>query len=207
MGMSKALMEKVAKAKSRTADPEKTTICCTRYGNVMASRGSVIPLFIDQIKGGKPLTVTNPEMTRFLMNLDEAVNLVLFAVENGKQGDLIIQKSPACTIEVLAKALKELFHAENKIQIIGTRHGEKLYETLLTKEEKSQSVDMGPYFCVPLDSRDLNYEEYFVEGISDIMKYEEYTSHNTMQLDIEETKKKLLTVDYIRTELKEWGNK
>lgn len=207
MGMSKAMMEKVAMAKARTADPDKTTICCTRYGNVMASRGSVIPLFIDQILNGKPLTVTNPDMTRFMMNLDEAVDLVLFAFEHGKQGDLFIQKSPASTIDTLAKACRELFHADNEIRVIGTRHGEKLYETLLTKEEKVRSVDMGNYFRVPADARNLNYEKYFSKGVPDIMKYEDYTSHNTTRLDIEETGEKLLTVDYVRDELKKWGGK
>ena len=205
MGMSKAMMEKVALAKSRTVDPGRTTICCTRYGNVMASRGSVIPLFIEQIKSGQPITVTNPEMTRFLMNLDEAVDLVLFAFENGGQGDLFIQKSFASTIDVLARAVREIFHADNAIKIIGTRHGEKLFETLLTREEKVRSIDLGGYYRVPADNRDLNYEKYFVDGIPNMMEYEEYTSHNAKRLDVEETKKKLLTVGYVRSELENWG--
>ena len=202
MGISKAMMERVIGAKSKTVDPEKTTICCTRYGNVMASRGSVIPLFIDQISKGEPLTVTNPNMTRFLMNLDEAVDLVLFAFKNGKPGDLFVQKSPASTIEVLAQAVKKLFNAENEVKIIGTRHGEKLYETLMTKEEKIRSADLGDYFKVSSDDRDLNYSKYFTDGIVDIEQIEDYTSHNTDRLDVEGTIQKLLTVSYVQEALK-----
>lgn len=205
MGMSKAMMEKAAIAKAKTVDPQKTAICCTRYGNVMASRGSVIPLFIEQIKNRMPLTVTNPDMTRFLMNLDEAVDLVLFAFQNGRQGDLFVQKAPASTIGDLATALKNLFKADNEIRIIGTRHGEKLFETLLTKEEKLKSDDLGNYFRVPMDTRDLNYEKYLGEGVPDIMEYEEYTSQNTVRLNAEETAKKLLTVQYVNSELDKWG--
>ncbi len=200
MGTSKAMMEKVIVAKSRTVDPKNTTISVTRYGNVMASRGSVIPLFIEQIKAGKPLTITDPTMTRFLMNLDEAVDLVLFAFENANQGDLFVQKSPASTIEVLAQAVKELFEAKNEIKIIGTRHGEKKDETLLTREERVKADDLGGYFRVPADTRDLNYGK--LEGgtkkISDAL---EYTSDNTDRLNVEEVKKKLLTVEYVKAEL------
>lgn len=202
MGISKAMMEKVVVAKSRVVDSTKTTICCTRYGNVMASRGSVIPLFIEQIKSRKPLTITDPDMTRFLMTLDEAVDLVLFAFKNGKQGDLYVQKSPASTIADLAQALKELFKAENEIKIIGTRHGEKVYETLLTKEEKVRSIELDNYFRVPADTRDLNYDKYFVEGNKKIFSAEEYTSHNTQRLTVEEIKEKLLSLDLIENELK-----
>lgn len=202
MGISKAMMEKVVIAKSRVVDSNKTTICCTRYGNVMASRGSVIPLFIEQIKSGSPLTITDPDMTRFLMTLDEAVDLVLFAFKNGKQGDLYVQKSPASTIADLAQALKELFKAENEIKIIGTRHGEKVYETLLTKEEKVKSIELDNYFRVPADTRDLNYDKYFVKGDKKISSAEEYTSHNTQRLTVEEIKEKLLSLDLVEKELK-----
>ncbi|HEX2938492.1 MAG TPA: polysaccharide biosynthesis protein [Ruminiclostridium sp.] len=200
MGISKAMMEKVAISKARTVDSDKTTICCTRYGNVMASRGSVIPLFIEQIKNSMPLTITNPQMTRFLMNLDEAVDLVLYAFEYGRQGDLFIRKSPASTINILAQSVKKLFNANNEIKIIGTRHGEKLYETLLTKEEKSKCEDLGTYFRIPMDTRDLNYE--INEGVPDIMNYEEYNSQNTRRLNLEETMEKLLSVKYVNDELK-----
>ncbi|MHB1325012.1 MAG: polysaccharide biosynthesis protein [Thermoleophilia bacterium] len=203
MGISKAMMEKVIVAKSRSVDPEKTTISCTRYGNVMASRGSVIPLFVDQIKAGRAITVTNPKMTRFLMSLDEAVDLVLFAFSNAEQGDLFVQKSPASTIEMLAEAIRELFGAANEIKIIGTRHGEKVYETLLTKEEKVKSIDLENYFRVPADTRDLNYDKYFVEGDNEISIAEEYTSHNTERLNSEQIKEKLLSLDYIKNELLE----
>jgi len=196
-------MEKVIIAKSRNVDPEKTTICCTRYGNVMASRGSVIPLFIDQIKSGQPITITDPNMTRFLMNLDEAVDLVLFAFKNAKQGDLFVQKSPASTVGDLAQAIKELFNSETEIKIIGTRHGEKANETLLTREEKAKCFDMGDYFRVPADNRDLNYNKYFVEGHNEVEEVIEYTSSNTERLTVEGTKNKLLTVDYVVDELKE----
>jgi len=201
MGTSKAMMEKVIVAKSRNIDPAKTTISVTRYGNVMASRGSVIPLFIEQIKAGKDITITDPSMTRFLMNLDEAVDLVLFAFENANQGDLFIQKSPASTIEVLAQALKELFSAKNEIKIIGTRHGEKSDETLLTREERSKSEDLGDYFRVPADTRDLNYGKFIDSGDKKASQTAEYTSENTARLDIEGVKKKLLTVDYVKAEL------
>jgi UDP-N-acetylglucosamine 4,6-dehydratase len=201
MGTSKAMMEKVIIAKSRNVDPSQTVICCTRYGNVMASRGSVIPVFIEQIKAGKPITITDPSMTRFLMNLDEAVDLVLFAFNNAKQGDLFVQKSPASTVGDLATALKLLFKSNSKVNIIGTRHGEKAHETLLTKEEKSKSFDLGKYFRVPADTRDLNYEIYLKEGDKDITAADEYTSHSTEQLDIEGITKKLLTIDYVKAEL------
>ncbi len=201
MGTSKAMMEKVIIAKSRTVDPKDTTICCTRYGNVMASRGSVIPLFVEQIKAGNDITITDPTMTRFLMNLDEAVDLVLFAFNNANQGDLFVQKAPASTIKDLAQAIKELFKVETKIHIIGTRHGEKAHETLLTREEKAKCTDLGDYFQVPADTRDLNYEKYFEIGDKKIEEVIEYTSSNTNRLDVEGVKKKLLTVDYFVDEL------
>ncbi len=204
MGISKAMMEKVFVAKSKTVDPTKTLICGTRYGNVMASRGSVIPLFIDQIKAGKPLTVTNPDMTRFLMSLDEAVELVVFAFQNAKAGDIMVQKSPASTIGDLAQAIKELFKADNEIKIIGTRHGEKLYETLLTKEEYAVAIDMGGFYRVPADKRDLNYDKYFIEGYQSVTLEGEYNSHNTERLDIPQIKKRLLQLDYVQDQLKEW---
>lgn len=207
MGISKAMMEKVIIAKSRTVDSNKTTICCTRYGNVMASRGSVIPLFIEQIKSGKPLTITNPEMTRFLMSLDEAVELVVYAFENAKAGDIMVQKAPASLVGDLAQAIKELFNADNEIKIIGTRHGEKLYETLLTKEEYSHSEDKGGYFRVPADNRDLNYNKYFIDGNEQQFNEKEYNSHNTYRLNIEEIKEKLLSLSYIREELESWKKK
>lgn len=202
MGISKAMMEKVMVARSRNLDENVITLCGTRYGNVMASRGSVIPLFIKQIREGKPLTVTDPNMTRFLMSLDDALDLVLYAFENGKQGDLFVQKAPASTIFDLAKALLELFNASNDIRVIGTRHGEKLYETLLTREEMARSEDMGNYFRIPADNRDLNYNKYFIEGTSEVSEFEDYNSHNTTRLDIEEIKKLLLKLDYISKELK-----
>lgn len=201
MGISKAMMEKVIIAKSRTVDPQKTVICCTRYGNVMASRGSVIPLFVDQIKAGKQLTVTDPNMTRFLMSLDEAVDLVLYAFKHAEPGDLFIQKAPASTIKDLAEAISELFNYEKPVRIIGTRHGEKLYETLLTKEEKLKSEDHGEYFRVSADKRDLNYDKYFVKGTPDFEKIEAYTSHNTTRLDVNGVKEKLLSLPFIREEL------
>lgn len=204
MGISKAMMEKVFVAKSRTVDPEKTLICGTRYGNVMASRGSVIPLFVDQIKAGQPLTVTNPNMTRFLMSLEEAVELVVFAFENAEAGDIMVQKSPASTIGDLAQAVKELFTADNEIKVIGTRHGEKLYETLLTIEENVGSLDMGGFYRVPADKRDLNYDKYFVEGNEELQQIEDYNSHNTERLNVEQIKEKLLKLDYIQEELKNW---
>jgi UDP-N-acetylglucosamine 4,6-dehydratase len=201
MGISKAMMEKVFIAKSKTVDPNKTLICGTRYGNVMASRGSVIPLFIEQIKSGQPLTVTDPSMTRFLMTLEEAVELVVFAFKHAEAGDIMVQKSPACTIRDLAQAVKELFNADNEIKIIGTRHGEKRYETLLTKEEYIKAEDMGNYFRVPADKRDLNYDKYFVEGDQKLSTEKEYNSDNTERLTVEQIKQKLLSVEYVRREL------
>lgn len=202
MGISKALMEKVAVAASRNIPEGGTKICLTRYGNVMASRGSVIPHFVEQIKAGKPLTVTDPNMTRYLMSLDEAVDLVLFAFKNGNQGDLLVQKAPASTIGDLAQAIKELFNAPNPIQVIGTRHGEKLYETLCTREEMAKAKDLGGFYQVPADNRDLNYEKYFDTGSHDTSALEDYNSHNTKRLNINEVKEKLLTLDYIKEELK-----
>jgi UDP-glucose 4-epimerase len=192
MGISKAMMEKVAVAKSRNLDDNKTIVCVTRYGNVMASRGSVIPLFLDQIRAGKPITITDPNMTRFMMSLDDAVDLVWYAFENGQQGDLFVQKSPAATIDVLAKAIIELTGSKNEIRIIGTRHGEKLYETLVNKEDMAKAEDLGQYYRIPADNRDLNYEKYFSEGNFKIPEYEEYHSHNTEQLDVEGMKALLL---------------
>lgn len=204
MGISKAMMEKVFVAKAMTVDPDRTLICGTRYGNVMASRGSVIPLFIDQIKSGQPLTVTDPNMTRFLMSLEEAVELVLFAFENAEAGDIMVQKSPASTISELAQAIKELFNADNEIKIIGTRHGEKLYETLLTREEHVVAQDLGGFYRVPADKRDLNYDKYFVEGDQELSSENEYNSHNTERLNIEAIKDKLLMLEYVQEELKGW---
>lgn len=202
MGISKAMMERVFVAKSRTTD--RTIICGTRYGNVMCSRGSVIPLFIDQIKQGKPLTITEPSMTRFLMSLEEAVELVLFAFEYGQPGDIMVQKASACTIEVLAKAVNEIFRGNGDIQYIGTRHGEKLHETLLTKEECSHAFDLGEFFQVPADNRDLNYENYFEVGKTDISAIKEFNSNNAQRLDLEQVKERLLKLDYIQNELKHW---
>lgn len=202
MGISKAMMEKVAIAKGRALGPNaSTTICCTRYGNVMASRGSVIPLWIDQIKSGKEITITDPRMTRFMMTLENAVDLVLYAFQNGKNGDLFVQKAPASTLDVLAKSLAYLYKAETKIKVIGTRHGEKLYETLVTREEMAKSIDMGDYFRIPCDSRDLNYDKYFVEGEEDVSKIEDYHSHNTKQLDLEGMEELLLKLDIIKKDL------
>ena len=201
MGTSKAMMEKVIVAKSRTVTQDKTKICCTRYGNVMCSRGSVIPLWIDQIKAGKPITITDPNMTRFLMNLDEAVDLVKFAFEHANPGDLFIQKADACTIGDLAKAVQQLF-GDTGTNIIGTRHGEKLYETLMTCEERLRSEDMGQYYRVAADGRDLNYDKFVVNGQVQTMADEAYTSHNTNRLDVEGTVQKLLTTDYVRDALK-----
>ena len=201
MGISKAMMEKVFIAKSKTVDPEKSKICGTRYGNVMASRGSVIPLFVEQIKAGKPLTVTDPNMTRFLMNLDEAVDLVVFAFEHAESGDIMVQKSPACTIGDLAIAIKEIFQADNEIKIIGTRHGEKLYETLLTKEEMAVAIDMGNFYRIPADKREFNYDKYFTTGDIRLSTIDEYNSHNTERLTVEQIKEKLLKLDYIQKEL------
>lgn len=201
MGISKAMMEKVLVAKSRTVSSDRTLICGTRYGNVMASRGSVIPLFIEQIKSGQPITVTNPDMTRFLMSLDEAVELVVFAYQNALAGDIMVQKAPACTIGVLAQAIKELFSAHNQVQVIGTRHGEKLYETLLTKEEYVSAKDMGSFYRIPADKRDLNYDKYFIQGDEKLSNDEEYNSHNTTLLNVEQVKERLLQLDYVRNEL------
>ena len=201
MGMSKALMEKVMVARSRNIVNDDTLLCGTRYGNVMASRGSIIPLLIQQIKSGKPLTITDPNMTRFMMTLEDAVNLVLFAFNNGKQGDIFVQKSPAATIETLAQALKQLYKADNPIQVIGTRHGEKLYEVLVNREDMVKADDMGEFYRVPADTRDLNYDVYFSEGNNDVGKVNDYHSHNTERLDVEGTKKLLLKLDTIRADL------
>ena len=205
MGTSKAMMEKVVVAKSRTVKPEKTRICCTRYGNVLCSRGSVIPLWIDQIKAGKPITITEPSMTRFVMSLEEAVDLVLFAFENGASGDILVQKAPACTIETLAKAVTGLFAPGHEIKVIGIRHGEKMYETLLTNEECAGAVDMGEFYRVPCDKRGLNYDKYFKEGDATRNTLTEFNSNNTDLLDVAEVQKKLLTLQYIRDELDKLG--
>ncbi|TYS63958.1 NAD-dependent epimerase/dehydratase family protein [Bacillus infantis] len=207
MGISKAMMEKVFVAKAKTVSPDRTLICGTRYGNVMASRGSVIPLFIEQIKNGQPLTVTDPSMTRFLMSLEEAVELVVFAFQNAQAGDIMVQKSPASTIGDLAQAIKELFGVDNDIKVIGTRHGEKHYETLLTKEEYVVAEDMGGFYRVPADQRDLNYDKYFEDGDSRLSTLEEYHSSNTEILTVEEIKSKLLELDYVQVALKEWNRK
>ncbi|PQD96171.1 UDP-glucose 4-epimerase [Pradoshia eiseniae] len=204
MGISKAMMEKVFVAKAKTVNPDQTLICGTRYGNVMASRGSVIPLFIEQIKNGQPLTVTDPTMTRFLMSLEEAVELVIFAFQNAQAGDIMVQKSPASTVGDLAQALKELFEVDNEIKVIGTRHGEKSFETLLTREEKIVSTDMGGFYRVPSDNRDLNYDKYFVEGDHQLSIQDEYNSNNTERLSIEQIKVKLMQLEYVRKELEEW---
>lgn len=202
MGISKAMMEKVAIAKARSlGDDAKTTICVTRYGNVMASRGSVIPLWIDQIKAGKDITITDSNMTRFMMTLEDAVDLVLYAFENGNNGDLFVQKAPAATLDVLANALKELYKTDTPIRVIGTRHGEKLYETLVTREEMFKAEDMGNYFRIPADSRDLNYDKFFSQGQEDISKVEDYHSHNTQQLSVEGMKELLLKLDIIQDDL------
>ena len=206
MGTSKAMMEKVIVAKSRTVDPEKTSIMCTRYGNVLASRGSVVPLFINQIKEGNDLTVTEPSMTRFVMTLEEAVDLVLFAFEHGESGDIFVQKAPACTIDVLAHAVKDLFNVDNEIKVIGIRHGEKMYETLLTDEECAHAIDMGNFYKVPADKRDLNYDKYFSEGMKE-SKLTQFNSNNTRLISLEEIKNKLLEVKLVKDELKEWENK
>lgn len=204
MGISKAMMEKVLVAKSRTVSPDRTLICGTRYGNVMASRGSVIPLFVEQIKNGQPLTVTDPYMTRFLMTLEEAVELVEFAFQHAESGDIMVQKAPASTIGDLAQAVKEIFNARNEIKVIGTRHGEKLYETLLTKEEHANAQDLGGFYRVPADQRDLNYDKYFIEGNREMEHVEDYNSHNTERLSIEAIKQKLYELDYVQEELKLW---
>ena len=207
MGTSKAMMEKVIVAKSRTVAPEKTKICCTRYGNVMCSRGSVIPLWIEQIKAGNPITITEPSMTRFIMSLDEAVDLVLFAFENGVSGDILVQKAPACTIETLAQAVTGLFAPEHEIKVIGIRHGEKMYETLLTNEECANAIDLGDFYRVPSDKRGLNYDKYFKDGDTERNPLTEFNSHNTELLNAEQVKEKLLTLQYIRDEVAAWGAK
>lgn len=201
MGMSKALMEKVMTAKARTVDQKEIMLCGTRYGNVIASRGSVIPLFVEQIKADKPLTVTDPNMTRFIMSLENAVELVLYAFQHGKSGDIFVQKAPACKIGDLAVAVKELFGAKNEVRVIGTRHGEKLFETLLNREEMANAQDLGDYYRIPVDARDLNYNKYFVEGEEQISGKEDYTSNNTRILGVEEIKEVLLKVEYIQKEL------
>ncbi|MGC8893194.1 MAG: polysaccharide biosynthesis protein [Candidatus Saccharicenans sp.] len=207
MGMSKALMEKIMVAKARLCNPENTILCGTRYGNVMASRGSVIPLFISQIKEGKPITITDPNMTRFMMTIDDAIDLVLYAFENAQPGDIFVQKAPAATIGTLASALKKLFKADNPIKIIGTRHGEKLYETLLTREEMAKAEDLGKYYRIPMDDRDLNYGLYFTEGKAEVSLKEDYNSHNTYRLNEDELIELLLKVDYVRKELEDWNNR
>ena len=201
MGISKAMMEKLMVAKARTTDTNQTIICGTRYGNVMASRGSVIPLFIKQIREGKPLTITDPNMTRYLMSLEDAVDLVIYAFNNARQGDIFVQKAPASTIIDLALAVKELFQADSQIKVIGTRHGEKLYETLLTREEMVKAEDLGGYYRIVPDDRDLNYGKYFTEGEEKIAEVEDYNSHNTRRLNVEEIKELLLKLDYIKAEL------
>ena len=201
MGISKAMAEKLMVAKARTQLENETVLCATRYGNVMASRGSVIPLFVSQLKEGKPLTVTDPAMTRFLMSLEDSVDLVLYAFKHGKQGDLFVQKAPASTVADLAQALKEIFKKDNPVRIIGTRHGEKLYESLISREEMAKAEDMGDYYCIPSDNRDLNYAQYFSEGEEKLSHLDDYTSHNTDRLDVERIKKLLLKLEYIKEEL------
>ena len=201
MGTSKAMMEKVIVAKSRTIKEEHTKICCTRYGNVMCSRGSVIPLWIDQIKAGKPITITEPSMTRFIMSLEEAVDLVLFAFEHGKTGDIMVQKAPACTIEVLAQAVKELMQSKDDVKVIGIRHGEKMYETLLTNEECANAIDLGDFYRVPCDKRDLNYDKFFKEGNVERNPLTEFNSNNTNLLDVKTVKEKLMQLSYIQEEI------
>ena len=205
MGTSKAMMEKVIVAKSRTVDPEKTSIMCTRYGNVLASRGSVVPLFINQIKAGNDLTVTSPDMTRFVMTLEEAVDLVLFAFENGQSGDIFVQKAPACTIGVLTDAVRRLMKADNKVKVIGIRHGEKMYETLLTDEECANAVDLGDFYRVPADKRDLNYDKYFNEGIEE-STLTQFNSNNTHLMDVESVMNKLMEVPLVQEEVAAWEN-
>lgn len=207
MGTSKAMMEKVIVAKARTISPEQTSICCTRYGNVLCSRGSVVPLFINQIKEGKPLTVTEPSMTRFVMSLEEAVELVVYAFEHAESGDIMVQKAPACTIEVLVQAVKELFRSDAEIKVIGIRHGEKMYETLLTNEECAHAVDMGNFYRVPADKRSLNYDKYFTDGNLARNNLSEFNSNNTTLMDVGQVKEKLLTLSYIRDEIAEWESR
>lgn len=198
MGISKAMMEKVMVAKARMRSPGETVLCATRYGNVMASRGSVIPLFVQQIREGRPLTVTDPHMTRFLMSLEDSVDLVLHAFEHGGQGDIFVQKAPASTVGDLAQAIKELFRSDSAVRIIGTRHGEKLYESLLSREEMARADDMGRYYRIPADDRDLNYNKYFVEGETKVSVFDDYTSHNTERLNVEQVKELLMKLDFIK---------
>ncbi len=207
MGTSKAMMEKVIVAKSRVVSPDRTKICCTRYGNVMCSRGSVIPLWVEQMKSGQPITITDPTMTRFIMSLDEAVDLVLFAFANGISGDILVQKAPASTIGDLAQAVKELFRFDCDIKVIGIRHGEKMYETLLTNEECAHATDLGHFYRVPCDKRDLNYDKYFSEGCIKRNTLSEFNSNNTTRLNVEQVKEKLLGLQYIRDELAAWENR
>lgn len=204
MGISKAMMEKLMVAKSRTAAQRGTVLCGTRYGNVMASRGSVIPLFISQIKAGAPITVTDPEMTRFMMSIDDAVDLVVYAFQHGEPGDIFVQKAPAATIDTLALALKKIFNASNPVEIIGTRHGEKVYETLVNREEMARAEDLGGYFRIPADNRDLNYDKYFVAGHEQITVASDYNSHNTRRLSVDELAEILLKLEYVQKELEEW---
>lgn len=208
MGMSKAMMEKVAQARGRElGENGATTICCTRYGNVMASRGSVIPLWVEQMMDGNPITITDPNMTRFMMTLDDAVDLVVYAFTHGKNGDLFVQKAPAATLDTLAQALKETYakvdpkYGETEVKVIGTRHGEKLYETLVTREEMMRAIDMGDYFRIPCDTRDLNYDKFFKDGSTEVGKIEDYHSHNTRRLDVEGMKELLLKLPFIREDL------
>jgi len=201
MGISKAMMEKVMVARSRLCDPQKTVLCATRYGNVMASRGSVIPLFLSQLQSGKPLTITDPNMTRFLMSLDDSVDLVLYAFEHARPGDIFVQKAPASTVADLVQAMKELLRRDIEIKIIGTRHGEKLYESLVSREEMARADNLDGYFRIPADSRDLNYDKYFIDGNPEISKTDDYTSHNTERLDVESVKKTLMKLDIIREAL------
>ncbi len=201
MGMSKAMMEKLAVAKSRVAAYRGCTICITRYGNVMASRGSVIPLFVEQIRSNRPITITDPNMTRFMMTIENALDLVLYTFEHGEPGDLFVQKAPAATVKTLAKALKKLYKSNNDIRIIGTRHGEKLYETLLTREERARAQDLGDYFKAPPDSRDLNYNLYYTNGALEMSKLEDYHSHNTRRLDVDEMTEVLLKLDFVRKDI------
>ncbi|MBE0668457.1 MAG: polysaccharide biosynthesis protein, partial [Bacteroidales bacterium] len=201
MGMSKALSEKIMIAQSRNLNGSGTVFCGTRYGNVLASRGSVVPLFVSQIKSGQPITVTDPNMTRFLMTLEEAVELVLFAFEHGQNGDLFIKKSPATTVGILAQAVKELYKSDSPIRVIGTRHAEKLYETLVNREDMVKAVDEGDFYRIPADTRDLNYNKFFTEGTSAVSEAVEYTSHNTQQLNVDETKELLLKLRFIRQDL------
>jgi UDP-N-acetylglucosamine 4,6-dehydratase/5-epimerase len=198
MGISKAMAEKVMVAKSRTQRAGETVFCATRYGNVMASRGSVIPLFVSQLKEGKPLTITDPNMTRFLMSLEDSVDLVLYAYEHGQQGDIFVQKAPSSTVGDLTQAIKEIFNKDNPVRVIGTRHGEKLYESLISREEMAQAKDMGGYYRIPADNRDLNYAKYFSEGDASISQLDDYTSHNTQRLNVEQVKQLLLKLDYIK---------